>query len=107
MKIVVFNFLKGMYFMSNNRKVLGAIVGAMVGTFGVNANAQNIVGRGMQSGNGSSCSSDGCKTKYEITSGLFKIHDISPLKNNEGAVVACNLVPLFIIVLTKILMVQP
>ena len=40
-----------MYFMSNNRKVLGAIVGAMVGTFIVNANAQNIVGRGMQSGN--------------------------------------------------------
>lgn len=76
--------------MGNNKKVLGAIVGVMVGTCVVNANAQNITGRGMQNEGGVPAPVVAAKQNMKSEAVLFKIHDISPLKNNEGAVVACN-----------------
>lgn len=79
-----------MYFMGNNKKVLGAIVGVMVGTCVVNANAQNIASRGIQNENMASAPVKAVKQNMKSEAILFKIHDISSLKNNEGAVVACN-----------------
>lgn len=76
--------------MGNNKKVLGAIVGVMVGTCVVNANAQNIANRGVQNENGAPAPMVAAKQNMKSEAVLFKIHDISPLKNNEGAVVACN-----------------
>lgn len=79
-----------MYFMGNNKKVLGAIVGVMVGTCIANANAQNITNRGGQNEYGVPVPVMDVRKNMKSEAILFKIHDIAPLKNNEGAVVACN-----------------
>lgn len=62
--------------MSNNRKVFGAVLGVLMGTCVSAALAQNAPVAAGLSG--------------KTDAILFKIHEIQPLKNAEGMVIACN-----------------